>query len=82
MLALYPETVDLSVLPPEGEKLIGAGGKMAPQDSTPAFGNETLDAAADLMVREARHRLENPNVYFGHGGSLREGLWKTTRDAS
>ena len=37
VLALHPQTVDLSLLPAEGDRLIGAGGKMAPQDATAAF---------------------------------------------
>lgn len=76
MLALRPETVDLSRLPPKGEKIIGAGGRMPPQDATADFGAETLEAAAEVAVREVRHRLENPGRYFRHGCSLREGLWK------
>jgi creatinine amidohydrolase len=77
MLAIDPETVDLSRLPPRGEKIIGAGGRMAPQDATAEFGRKTLDAAADAAIREVRHRLENPKLYFAHGCSQREGLWRT-----
>jgi creatinine amidohydrolase len=80
LLALHPQTVDLSLLPPKGEKLIGAGGKMAPQDATAAFGEETLRAAAETAVREVAHRLANPGLYRGHGRCLREGLWR--QDAS
>jgi len=32
-----------------------------------------------IMVGEVRHRLENTGLYFGHGASLGEGLWKTER---
>ena len=77
MLAVHPETVDLGVLPPKGEKLVGAGGRMAPQDATADFGRETLEAAAEVAVKEVRHRLEHPELYRGHGNSLREGLWRT-----
>ncbi len=77
MLALHPETVDLSTLPPKGERLVGAGGRMAPQDATSEFGRETLEAAADVAVNEVRHRLEHTKMYRGHGNSLREGLWRS-----
>jgi hypothetical protein len=77
LLALHPDTVDLSLLPPKGEKLIGAGGRMAPQDSTAEFGREILEAAAEIAIREIRHRLEFSHLYRGHGKSLREGLWRT-----
>jgi len=76
VMALHPETVDLSLLPPKGCKLVGAGGRLAPQDSTAEFGRQTLEAAADIVVREVRHRLEHPDLYGGHGNSLREGLWR------
>ncbi|MCC7354243.1 MAG: creatininase family protein [Anaerolineae bacterium] len=76
VMALHPETVDLSLLPPKGEKLIGVGGQMAPQDATADFGRETLEAAAEVAVREVGHRLEHREMYRGHGVSLREGLWR------
>lgn len=76
VMALHPETVDLSRLPAKGEKLVGVGGKMAPQDATAAFGRETLEAAAEVAVREVRHRLENRELYLGHGRSLRERQWE------
>ena len=75
LMALHPETVDLSLLPPKGEPLIGVGGRMAPQDATAEFGAEILQAAADIMVQEVRHRLAHKAMYRGHGNSLREGLW-------
>ncbi len=76
MLALHPETVDLGLLPPKGEKLIGAGGRMAPQDATAAFGREIFEAAAEIAIHEVRHRLAHGYLYRGHGNSLREGLWR------
>jgi hypothetical protein len=79
LLALFPETVDLSVLPPKGDRLIGVGGTVPPQDATAAFGRETLEAAADIVVREVRHRLEHPELYRPHGAALQEGLWRTER---
>jgi len=77
VLALHPQTVDLSLLPAKGDRLIGAGGKMAPQDATAAFGQETLEAAAEVAMREVKHRLEHREMYHGHGNSLKEGLWRT-----
>ena len=76
MLALHPETVDLRQLPPKGETLIGIGGRIPPQDATPEFGRQTLETAAELVVKEVHHRLENKHLYRGHGNSLREGLWR------
>ena len=73
---LHPDTVDLSTLPPKGEKLIGAGGSIAPQDATAEFGRETFEAAADAVIREVKHRLANRGKYFGHGTALSEGLWR------
>jgi creatinine amidohydrolase len=76
VLAVHPDTVDLSLLPPKGEPLVGAGGRMAPQDATAEFGQETFEAAAEVAVREVKDRLEHPHRYRGHGSSLREGLWR------
>ena len=76
LLALHPENVDLSLLPPKGEPLVGIGGKMAPQDATAEYGRETLEAAAEIAVREVKHRLEHPEMYWEHGECLREGLWR------
>lgn len=80
VLALHPETVDLSLLPPKGEKLVGVGGRMAPQDATAAFGQETLEASAEVVLREVQHRLEHPAQYRGHGGALRESGHVAGRD--
>ncbi len=76
MLALEPGTVDLGTLPPKGQDLVGVDGKMAPQDANAEFGQETLEASAEVVVKEARHRLEHRQAYQGHGNSLLEGLWK------
>jgi creatinine amidohydrolase len=76
VLALHPETVDLNLLPPKGEPLVGVGGWMSPQDATADFGRETFAAAAEIIVREVQHRLAHPQLYRGHGNSLREGLWR------
>jgi creatinine amidohydrolase len=76
MLALHPQTVDMSLLPPKGGKLVGVGGKIPPQDATASFGRETIDASAEVMAREVRHRLDNPSAYRKHGRTLQEGLWR------
>ncbi len=78
LMALHPELVDLSLLPPKGTPAIGAGGKMDPQDSTGDFGREILDAAAEVAIKEVQHRMDNPRLYLGHGRCLQEGLWKKT----
>jgi len=76
VMHLHPETVDLSLLPPKGEPLIGIGGEIPPQDATADFGRETLDASAEVLIQEVRHRLDHKHLYRGHGNSLREGLWR------
>jgi creatinine amidohydrolase len=76
VLTLHPDTVDLSLLPPKGEPLVGIGGYMPPQDATASFGQQTFEAAAAIAVEEVHHRLAHPHLYRGHGNSLREGLWR------
>lgn len=76
VMALHPETVDLAELPPEGEAPVGVGGHMDPRSATAQFGRETLDAAAQIAVKEVEHRLAHPERYRGHGNSLQEGLWR------
>jgi creatinine amidohydrolase len=77
VMALHPDTVDLSMLPAKGSVLVGVGGRMAPQDASADFGRETLEAAAEIVIREVQHRLTHRHLYRGHGNSLREGLWRT-----
>jgi creatinine amidohydrolase len=76
LLALHPDRVDLSLLGPKGSKLVGVGGQ-PPQDATAEFGRETLEASAEVAVREVLDRLHNRQRYRGHGNSLQEGLWRT-----
>ncbi|MGC9468537.1 MAG: creatininase family protein [Anaerolineae bacterium] len=75
LLALHPETVDLGELPPDSEPLVGVGGYLDPREATASFGQETLEAAAEIAVKEVHHRLAHPELYRGHGNGLREGLW-------
>jgi creatinine amidohydrolase len=76
IMALYPETVDLGILPPKGENVIGVGGGIPPQDSTADFGWKTINSAVDIAIKETHHRLSHPHLYNGHGCWLREGLWR------
>jgi creatinine amidohydrolase len=77
LMHLHPDTVDLSLLPPKGDPIVGVAGHMPPQDSSPEFGRETLEASAEVIIREVDHRLRHREQYHGHGNSLREGLWKS-----
>lgn len=76
MMALHPQTVDLNLLSPKGEKLIAAGGKMDSRESNSKFGEETIGKAVDSAIEEVKHRLNNKDYYFNHGNSLAEGIWK------
>ena len=77
MMALHPQTVDLSVLPADKTaKLLGAGGAIPPQDSSAAFGWETMNKATDAMIAEVRHRLDYRSVYQRAGESMLEGQWR------
>ena len=77
LLALHPETVDLSLLPPKGSDLVGIMvSNMLPQDATAGFGRRTLEEAADVVLEEVGHRLAHQELYRQHGTSLQEGLWK------
>jgi nucleoside-diphosphate-sugar epimerase len=58
-------TVDLSLLSPKGEKLVGVGGRMVPQDASAVFAREALEATAEIAVREVRHRLDHGHLYVG-----------------
>jgi len=75
-MAIDSGMVDLSLLPPKGERVVGAGGRMAPQDATAEFGVKIFDDAADIVIKEARHRLEHPHMYRGNGRTMRERLWE------
>jgi len=75
-MAIDPELVDISLLPPKGTKLVGAGGRMEPQDATADFGRLIFEQAAEKIVQETMHRLNNIGMYKSHGNSLNEGMWK------
>ncbi|MDO8587510.1 MAG: creatininase family protein [Armatimonadota bacterium] len=76
MMALYPETVNLDLIPPRGEPDIGTIWRIDPRDSTAEFGQKILDKAVDVAVKEVTHRIENFDLYLGHGKGLQEGLWR------
>ena len=75
LLYLYPETVDMSLLPPEGENPIGIKGGMDARDATAAFGKETMEKAAEIALKEVEHRLLHPESYTTHGKWLQEKMW-------
>ena len=58
LLASNPECVDLSVLPPRGEKLLGVFGEMPPHDADAEFGKKLYREAAELITKEALIRLK------------------------
>jgi len=77
LMALHPDLVDLSLLPQKGRPLTGIMvSDLLPQDSTAELGEKTLEAAAEAVLSEVRHRLDNQELYRQHGGSLQEGLWR------
>lgn len=77
MLSLYPDRVDLSLLPPRGEPLLGIVPNQGhlPQDADADFGYRILEEMADIAVAEARHRLEHPEQYVGEH-CLDQRKWK------
>lgn len=77
LLALHPEAVDLGRLPPIGQPVTGVEGKLPPQEASAELGRRTLEESAEHILKEVRHRLENPKLYRQHGWCLREGLWRT-----
>ena len=73
VMAINPDLVDLSLLPPKGEKIVGAGGKLEPQDATAEFGKKIFYEAAEIIVKESHHRLNFTSEYRRHGTSMKEG---------
>ena len=74
-LAIDPTLVDLSALKPKGERLVGVNGKMTPHDATAEFGEKIFNEAAEAIVKETLHRLENKDFYKQHGRALLEKQW-------
>jgi len=76
LLALHPETVNLTTLPPPGEPLIGIGGPLDPRQATADQGDAQLAAYSDLLLREAHHRLAHPTWYANAAYLFQHGLWR------
>ena len=76
LLAICPESVDISELGPKNSPLVAVRGKMSVWDSNAKFGQKTLEMAAEIAVKEAHHRLNHRDQYMMHGCGLMEGLWK------
>jgi creatinine amidohydrolase len=74
-MAIDPALVDLSVLKPKDEKLVGVMGKMKPHDASAEFGEKIFKEAAEIIVKETLHRLRNKEIYKQHGRTLSEKLW-------
>jgi creatinine amidohydrolase len=70
MLAIAPETVDLSLLPPKPATLIGAHGRLDPRDANAEIGKKALKIITERVVAEVKKRLENPDEYRSHGVKL------------
>lgn len=70
ILATHPDLVDLSLLPEKGEKLIGCGGRLAPQDADGELGETIYEQAAQAIVRQTMLRLNDPAAYKRHGMSF------------
>jgi creatinine amidohydrolase len=77
MMSLYPDRVDLALLPPKGEPLVGImpNKGMLPQDANGEFGYKIIEQVADLVIAEVNHRLANPTLYRG-ANCLDKGKWK------
>lgn len=80
VMALHPETVNLDLLPPRGEPIVGTGWRIDPHDSTAEFGRETIDKAVEAALKEVQDRVTNYNRYLGHGCALQEGLWRSSNE--
>jgi creatinine amidohydrolase len=78
VMVTNPETVDLGVLPPRGEPVVGTmwAPELDPHNANPDTVRHAMEAAADVAVEEVKHRLANRWTYLSHGKSLVEGLWR------
>ncbi len=76
VMALHPNTVDLTTLPAKGEPLIGSGGHIPPQQATALQGMTNIEAVSDLIVKESTHRLLYPDWYSGAPYLFTLGKWK------
>ncbi len=75
LMHLHPKTVDLDVY---NENSPGVSATKWPVEKSSAeFGKKTFEDAAESVIKEVRHRLDNPELYFQHGMALKQGLWKS-----
>jgi creatinine amidohydrolase len=83
VMAFQPQTVDLSVLPPRGEPVVGTMWRpeLDPHDADPNSVRDALEAAVDVAIEEVKHRLANRWTYLSHGRSMCEGLWRETANS-
>ncbi len=67
MLALEPDLVDMSQLPPTGETPLAVLTGRPVQEANAEFGEYAVQLVVHHVTREVRARLEDPSVYLGHG---------------
>jgi creatinine amidohydrolase len=71
-LALHPQTVDLSLT--RDREIVGAGQNAG--EATAEYGRRNLEAAADLIAKEAQHRLQHPDWYASGSYVQQLGKWR------
>lgn len=71
-MALHPQTVDLALA--RDRPMVGAGPNAG--EASADYGWQSLNAMADLMVKEARHRLKRPTWYRGASYLQQLGRWR------
>lgn len=67
MLALLPDTVDMSELPPGTDKPVGTLTNRPIQESSAEYGERAVKLIVQRAVDQARARLENRDAYYAHG---------------
>lgn len=76
VMALYPQTVDLTTLPAKGQPLVGIGGRIAPQDATAEQGWQAIGRCVELVIKETQHRLQHPDWYRNPACTMAQGHWQ------
>jgi len=77
MMYFHPQTVDLSLLPPRGQEVLGVNmPHYNVHDANPALGKSGVDETVEAAIREARHRLLYPELYRSNGRYTQMGLWR------
>jgi hypothetical protein len=70
MLAMDPDLVDLSQQPADKSTpliAIQTHPDKPVQDSSAEFGEEAIELMVKRVNEQVKHRLENPDEYYGHG---------------